>query len=165
MTCFKLQCEIDAGWASLTFSDGERKDAIFFSQVFDGLEKLIDAALALNEGRTEVETHLFADAESFVFRLEQESGQIVVRLYNFHEWTEEQPLANIKHRGILLFEGECTLKEFTLQIVQLFQQLKRANGAEGYAKKWGHQFPSDKLERLKAIILRRRINFLMLLFL
>ena len=96
MTKFKLHCEIEAGWASLCFSENRHKDVIFFSHFVDGLEKLADATLALNNGKTQVETHLFADAESFVFDFSLENGSVCIRLFNFHEWTENQPLETLK---------------------------------------------------------------------
>ncbi|MFT5916740.1 MAG: hypothetical protein ACI81T_003250 [Bacteroidia bacterium] len=165
MTKFKLHCEIEAGWASLCFSEDRHKDVIFFSHFVDGLEKLADATLALNNGKSKVETHLFADAESFVFDFSLENGSVGIRLFNFHEWTENQPLENIENRGNLLFEGECSLERFTRQIVQLFAGLKRVYGEDGYATKWGNTFPKTQLERLKAILLRRRIGFLAMILL
>jgi hypothetical protein len=74
-------------------------------------------------------------------------------------------LENIENRGNLLFEGECSLERFTRQIVQLFAGLKRVYGEEGYATKWGNTFPKAQLERLKAILLRRRIGFLAMILL
>lgn len=160
MTNFKFKCTIDAGWASLCFSNGEKKEEIFFSHLFDGLDKIMDAVLALNEGRKYVETHLFADTEAFAFGFELENGNLFIRLFNFHEWTENQPLKNIEHRGLLVLETECPLGDFSRQVMKLFQALKQSYGEAGYAEKWGNPFPSEKLEMLKSVILRRRMNFL-----
>ena len=159
MTKFKLHCEIEAGWASLTFTNGDQKDAVFFSQLFDGLNNLLDAVLKLNDGEQSVESHLFADAESFVFEFTQDEGEVLIRLFNFHEWTENQPLELIEHRGINIFEESCTLFRLSTQTARLFTKLRKVYGAEGYAQKWGHEFPSEKLARLQSILQRRRANF------
>lgn len=163
MTQFKLFCEIEAGWASLTLVNGEQKDAIFFSHLFDGLESLLDTVLALNLGTQEADCHLFADAESFGFQFEREGDNLLIKLYNFTGWMDYMPVADIAEKGMLIFETEMPLRAFTQQVISLFQKLEKSHGLSGYANKWGNEFPADKLDQLKSLVNRRRIGFLSLL--
>ena len=73
-------------------------------------------------------------------------------------------LEYIVHKGTLIFETECSLKRFTMQIIHLFEQLRNKYGVEGFETKWGNKFPNAKLSQLKNLIVRRRINFLAMLF-
>lgn len=165
MTRFKLFCEIEAGWASLTFINDQQKDAIFFSHLFDGLEGLLDAVIELNLGATEADCHLFADAESFGFQFDREGNQLLIKLFNFNDWMDYMAVADIAEKGHLILETETSLKSFTEQIIQLFKKLEKTYGKEGYKTVWGNAYPTYKIDQLKSLISRRRMNFLaMLLF-
>lgn len=159
MTRFKLFCEIKEGWASLTFVNNGQKDAIFFSHQFDGLEGLLDTVLALNLGSKDADCHLFADAESFGFQFDREGNQLFVKLFNFHGWMDYMPVADIAHKGFLVFETEIALKSFTEQVIQLFNKLRKNYGTEGYKEVWGNDFPEAKLTQLESLMSRRRMNF------
>jgi len=163
MTRFKLFCEINAGWASLTFENGKQKDSIFFSHLFDGLESLLDTVIELNLGAQKADCHLFADAESFGFQFDRKENELIVKLFNFTGWMDYMPVADIAEKGLLIFETEISLKAFTNQVIHLFQKLEKTYGRDGYAEKWGNDFPTDKLAQLTSLISRRRIGLFSLL--
>ena len=160
MTNFKLLCEIEAGWASLTLANGDQKDAIFFSHLFDGLEGLLDTIIDLNLGTQSADCHLFADAESFGFEFKRQGQTLEIKLYNFNGWMDYMAISDIAEKGFLILETDCSLKTFTHQIIGLFQKLLKAYGIEGYERVWGNAFPTEKLAQLKSLATRRRMNFL-----
>ena len=162
MTRVKLLCEIEAGWASLTLMNGKQKDAIFFSHLFDGLEGLLDTVIDLNLGATEADCHLFADAESFGFQFKRNMSELEIKLYNFNGWMNYMSIADIAEKGLLILDTDCSLKRFSNQVIQLFEKLLKTYGLEGYERVWGNAFPSDKLDQLKSLVSRRRMNFITL---
>ncbi|MDP3929268.1 MAG: hypothetical protein Q8R57_09620, partial [Bacteroidota bacterium] len=72
-----------------------------------------------------------------------------IRGFTFDHFNGRPLFDRIDHSSQPNFVIETTLKRLTLQIFNLFYQFKELYGLDGYKDRWGHAFPSDKLDDLK----------------
>ena len=147
----KFTYQLDgAGWATATIADDGRHRDMTVSYLSDSLYDMAQAAICLLEG-----------ADSVRFSFDDEPGEhrcIVTRSSDTDAqirvlWFDELWSNLPDERGSEVFTSVCTIARFSGEVLSCLQRLLADHGVDGYKKLWvGHDFPSEKFERLRALI-------------
>jgi len=139
-----------AGWATATIADDGRHRDMTVSYLSDSLYDMAQAAICLLEG-----------ADSVRFSFDDEPGEhrciitrtsdtvAQIRVLWFDELWSNLP----DERGSQVFTCACTIARFCGEVLSCLQRLLADHGLDGYKQLWvEHDFPSEKFERLRALI-------------
>jgi hypothetical protein len=143
--------DIDSGWAKINFESGQTSVTLTTSYVFDGLANLLYAISLLNKELKETEASLIDEPNEHIILFTKTPGNdnLLIRVFTFDNFNGRPLFDRINHSFQPNFIIETTLRRVTLQICNLFDQFKDVYGLDGYKDRWGHAFPSDKLDELK----------------
>ena len=147
-----IKGNIDSSWAKLEFSNDEQTFTIWTSRVFDGLERILTALSLIKQGLYESEASLIDEPSEHVLHFVKDNSEnIIINLYTFDKY-KGAPLKNrIINSDKPKFSIETTVKRLSLQVLNLFDYFQKEYGLEGYKSRWGHDFPLQKLEKLRRL--------------
>ena len=141
-----------AGWATVTISHDTQRLEMNASYLSDSLPEMTQAAICLLEG-----------ADSVRFFFEDEPGEhrcIVCRTGDSEAkirilWFDD--CAGFPdERGSEVFFCTCSIARFCGEVLACLQRLLDEHGVDGYKQKWvEHDFPTERLERLRGLVRKR----------
>lgn len=136
-----------AGWFDVAVEIGGARAAFTIGYVLDPLDQLLDAAVDLVRGGT---------PEAVYF--DEEPGEVRWLFFPFGDGsvgvrilrrTDALPRA-LGTEGTTLLDARCGVREFAEAVAQCAQRLLDAHGLDGYRALASRDFPSARLERLRA---------------
>lgn len=136
------------GWATATAVVGVREVAMTVSYLHDSLGQLADAVLGLAVGEDEAVVVFMAEPGEHHLVLRRAGEGLAVEVRWFKDWASWGMYPPDRYEVVAA--GECSLAEFSEQVVAALDRVLTEHGVEGYKAKWGeHEFPMAAFERLK----------------
>lgn len=141
---------VGPGWARARLSDGANELEMYPSRLSDALGDLTWAVVALLNGALEQSCEWADEPGEWRWIMLRGGDQLNVTILRFEQTFS--PLGN--ERGQRLFQSQCHLRQFAIQINNQLWNLVREHGLTGYADLWRHRFPEERWHMLGEVIRR-----------
>ena len=144
-------CIEEAGWASVSFSNGNEKVNMYVSYLNDNIGDLLKAINQLIH-KSNYQKCNFQD-EPGEFRLvlqKDKAGKISITIIEFEESSSELS----DKEGRVIFNTSTSLKKFTAQLYMTITDNIQRIGIDGYQKRWNYGFPENEYKNIERYLRR-----------
>lgn len=138
---------LDAGWAIIEISNGDKNVKICASYLHDSLKDLAESAIEIQ----------YKKAKYIVFMDEPGEHQLLLKLNNNEIeftliWYEQWASSHLTgpEKCIEILKGKTTLTKYINEVRRNLLKIYNTLGEKGYLEKWcKHEFPLDEYLKLK----------------
>jgi hypothetical protein len=140
---------VGRGSSEAEIRDGVDAAALTAQFLSDALGDLSRAVLTLLQGLLQSKCSWQEEPGEYRWLFEQRSEHLHIRII----WFDDTFSRQLDQRGKLIFESECQLRQFAVQMRDELERLLAQHGEAGYKSSWvNHDFPLPELEKLNQLL-------------
>lgn len=140
------------GWSTCTICDGVKSVVVTASYLSDALGDLLSVALRLINGERRAITSFDEEPGEYRWIFEMTTEDMVhLTILKFEGlWQNDQDSA-----GTIIFQTNCTLKEFVSALFNASDKVLHEYGKDGYLQKWvAHKFPVEQYNDIHSWLMK-----------
>ena len=137
---------IGSGWAKLDLCIDQQQIQLFASYLHDSLTDLLQATLALLNGKQEAKAYIIDEPNEYRCCFSTLGQQLTITIWQFDKaWSIQDD-----EQGSLLFQAQCRLNTFAGALLATCQKLTQSYSLITYRQLWkNHDLPISLIAQLQ----------------